>query len=108
MGFVLPSGIVARDETLKTEPLLTERFIRATIMEFLYMRDNRPGTLKVMSKMLRIDEPTAAKLYDSSRPTLTLDGTVSGETEKKMTAMVLRIAGAKKPRRRRNSTIFPL
>jgi NitT/TauT family transport system substrate-binding protein len=96
LGFVLPSGgIVARDETLKTEPLLTERFIRATIMGFLYMRDNRPGTLKVMSKMLRIDEPTAAKLYDSSRPTLTLDGTVSGETEKKMTAMVVRIAGAK-------------
>jgi NitT/TauT family transport system substrate-binding protein len=96
LGFVLPSGgIVARDDTLKTEPLLTERFIRATIMGFLYMRDNRPGTLKVMSKMLRIDEPTAAKLYDSSRPTLTLDGTVSGETEKKMTAMVVRIAGAK-------------
>jgi NitT/TauT family transport system substrate-binding protein len=96
LGFVLPSGgIVARDETLKTEPLFTERFIRATIMGFIYVRDNRPGTLKVMSKMLRIDEPTAAKLYDSSRPTLTLDGTVSGETEKKMTAMVVRIAGAK-------------
>ena len=45
LGFVLPSGgIVARDETLKTDPLTTERFVRATIMGFLYMRDNRPGT----------------------------------------------------------------
>ena len=96
LGFVLPSGgIVARDETLKIDPLTTERFVRATIMGFLYMRDNRPGTLKVMSKMLRIDEATAAKLYDSSRPTLTKDGTVSGEAEKKMTAMVLKIAGVK-------------
>jgi len=96
LGFVLPSGgIVARDETLKNDPQMTERFVRATIMGFLLMRDNRPGTLKVMSRMLRIDEPTAAKLYDSSRPTLTNDGTVTGEAEKKMTGMVLKIAGVK-------------
>ena len=96
LGLVLPSGgIVARDDTLKSEPLSAERFVRATIMGFLFMRDNRPGTLKVMSRMLRIDEATAAKLYDSSRPTMTIDGTVSGETEKKMTGMVLKIAGVK-------------
>jgi NitT/TauT family transport system substrate-binding protein len=96
MGVVLPSGgIVARDETLKGDPAMVERFVRATIMGFLFMRDNRPGTLKVMSKALRIDESTAAKLYDSSRPTLTSDGTVTGEAEKKMTAMVLKIAGAR-------------
>ena len=95
-GFVLPSGgIVARDETLKTDAAMAERFVRATIMGFLFMRDNRPATLKVMAKTLRIDDATAAKLYDSSRPTLTSDGTVTGETEKKMTAMVLKIAGAK-------------
>lgn len=96
LGFVLPSGgIVARDETLKTDALTAERFVRATIMGFLYMRDNRPGTLKVMSRMLKIDDATAAKLYDSSRPTMTSDGTVSDEAEKKMTGMVLKIAGVK-------------
>jgi sulfonate transport system substrate-binding protein len=96
LGFVLPSGgLVARDETIKNDPLTTERFVRATIMGFLYMRDNRAGTLKVISRMLKIDEATAVKLYDSSRPTLTHDGSVSGETEKKMTAMVLKIAGVK-------------
>jgi ABC-type nitrate/sulfonate/bicarbonate transport system substrate-binding protein len=96
VGFVLPSGgIVVRDETLKTDLAMTERFVRATIMGFLFMRDNRGGTLKVMSKTLRIDEATAAKLYDSSRPTLTSDGTVTGESEKKMTAMVAKISGIK-------------
>jgi hypothetical protein len=64
-------------------------------MGFVYMRDNRPGTVKVISKMLKVDEATAAKLYDSSRPTLTADGTVSGEVENKMTSMVLKIAGLK-------------
>jgi NitT/TauT family transport system substrate-binding protein len=96
MGFVLPSGgIVTRDEVLKTDALTAERFVRATIMGFIYMRDNRPGTLKVMSRMLKIDEGTAANLYDSSRPTMTADGTVSGDAEKKMTGMVLKIAGLK-------------
>jgi len=96
LGFVLPSGgIVARDETLKTDAAMAERFVRATIMGFLYMRDNRPGSLKIISRMLRVDEPTAAKLYDSSRPTLTHDGTVTGDSEKKMTGMVLKIAGVK-------------
>jgi NitT/TauT family transport system substrate-binding protein len=96
LGFALPSGgIVAREETLKNDPQMTERFVRATIMGFLFMRDNRSGTLKVMSRMLRIDEPTAVKLYDSSRPTLTTDGTVTGDAEKRMTAMVLKIAGVK-------------
>ena len=93
LGYVLPSGgIVARDETLKHDPVMAEKFVRATIMGFLYMRDNRAGTIKVMSQMLKIDEATAAKLYDSSRPTLTHDGTVSGDAEKKMTAMALKIA----------------
>ncbi|MGE5216396.1 MAG: ABC transporter substrate-binding protein [Chloroflexota bacterium] len=96
LGYVLPSGgIVAREETLKNDPVMAEKFVRATIMGFLYMRDNRGGTIKVMSRMLKIDEGTAAKLYDSSRPTLTHDGTVSGDAEKKMTAMASKIAGAK-------------
>ena len=96
LGFVLPSGgIVVRDETLKNDSAMTERFVRATMMGFLFMRDNRAGTIKVMTKVLRIDEATAAKLYDSSRPTLTSDGTVTGDSEKKMTAMVAKIAGAK-------------
>lgn len=96
LGFVLPSGgIVARDELLKSDPAMVERFVRATLMGFLYMRDNRAGTIKVMARALRIDDATAAKLYDSSRPTLTPDGTVSGETERKMTGFVLKTAGAK-------------
>lgn len=96
LGFVLPSGgIVARDELLKSDPATVERFVRSTLMGFLYMRDNRAGTIKVMARALRIDDATATKLYDSSRPTLTSDGTLSTEAEKKMTGFVLKTAGAK-------------
>jgi len=96
LGFVLPSGgIVARDDYLKADPVTAEKFVRTTLMGFLYMRDNRLGTLKVMTRMLRIDDATAAKVYDAARPTMTADGTVSGEVEKKMTGFVLKTAGAK-------------
>jgi len=96
LGFVLPSGgIVARDEYLKADPATAEKFVRATLMGFLFMRDNRAGTVKIISRVLRVDDATAAKLYDSSRPTMTVDGTVSGEVEKKMTGYVLKTAGVK-------------
>jgi hypothetical protein len=64
-------------------------------MGFLFMRENHPGTIKIMSRMLRIEDASAAKLYDASRPTMTADGAVTGDTEKKMTGFVLKTVGAK-------------
>ncbi|HEY7555867.1 MAG TPA: ABC transporter substrate-binding protein [Candidatus Binatia bacterium] len=95
-GFVLPSGgIVAREELIKTDSAMVEKFVRATVMGFLFMRENRPGTLKVMARVLKIDDLAAARLYDSSRPTMTADGTISAEAAKKMTGFILKIAGMK-------------
>jgi NitT/TauT family transport system substrate-binding protein len=95
-GFVLPSGgIVARDELLKTDPVTVEKFVRTTLMGFLLTRDNRPAALKVLARNLKIDEPTAARIYDSARPTMTADGTLSDEAQKKIVAFVTKQAGAK-------------
>ena len=95
-GFVLPSGgIVARDDLLKGEPATVEKFVRATLMGFLFTRDNRTGTIKVLARNLKVDEPLAAKIYDSSRPTMTADGTLPDETQKTMVALILKLAGAK-------------
>jgi NitT/TauT family transport system substrate-binding protein len=95
-GFVLPSGgIVAREELLKTDPGTVEKFVRATIMGFIFARDRRAGAIRVMSRSLKVDEATAAKIYDGSRPTMTADGAVSDEAQKKMTAFILKLAGMK-------------
>ena len=95
-GFVLPSGgIVARDELLKSDPVTVEKFVRTTLMGFLVARDNRGAAIKVLSRGLKIEEPTAARIYDSARPTMTTDGALSEEAQKKVVSFVMKQAGAK-------------
>jgi len=95
-GLLLPSGgIAAREETLRSDPALVERFTRASMMGFIHSRDNRAGAIRVLSKTLRIDEAVAAKVYDSSRPTMTADGTLSEDAQKKMAAFVAKSSGLK-------------
>jgi ABC-type nitrate/sulfonate/bicarbonate transport system substrate-binding protein len=95
-GFLLPSGgIVARDETLRVDPVLVERFVRASLMGFLNSRDNRTGAVRALSKSLKIEEPVAAKIHDASRPTMTADGGLSEDGQRKMAAFVAKTAGLK-------------
>jgi len=95
-NFVMPSGgIVARDEVLRNDPVTVEKFVRASLMGFLFVRDNRSEAIKVLMRNLKIDESMAANIYDSSRPIMTSDGALSEETQKKMIAFFSKIAGAK-------------
>jgi ABC-type nitrate/sulfonate/bicarbonate transport system substrate-binding protein len=69
-------SIVARDEILKSDPLLTEKFVRATLKGLLYARENRAGTIPIVARYLKVKEEFAAKYYDSVRPVMTANGTV--------------------------------
>jgi NitT/TauT family transport system substrate-binding protein len=94
--FLLPSGgIIARDETLKTDPALVQHFVRASLMGFIHSRDNRPGAIKVLTKSLKIDEQIAARVYDSSRPTMSADGTLAEDAQKKLAAFLAKTSGIK-------------
>jgi NitT/TauT family transport system substrate-binding protein len=95
-GFVLPSGgIVARDDLLKSDPATVEKFVRTTLMGFLLARDNRSAAIKILTRALKIEEPTAARLYDSARPTMTTDGVLSEDAQKKVVAFAMKQAGVK-------------
>jgi NitT/TauT family transport system substrate-binding protein len=95
-GFVLPSGgIVARDDLLKSDPATVEKFVRTTLMGFLLARDNRSAAIKILTRALKIEEPTAARLYDSARPTMTTDGALSEDAQKKVVAFAMKQAGVK-------------
>jgi NitT/TauT family transport system substrate-binding protein len=95
-GFVLPSGgVVVRDDFLKADPITVEKFVRTTLMGFILTRDNRPAAIKVLSRNLKIEEPTAARVYDSARPTMTADGALSDEAQKKVVSFVMKQAGVK-------------
>ena len=93
-GFFLPSGgIVTRDETLRGDPDLVERFGRASIMGFIHSRDYRSGAIRILARSMKIDEGIAMKVYDSSRPTMTADGGLTEDEQRKMAAFVAKSAG---------------
>ena len=95
-GYLLPSGgIVSRDETLRSDPALVERFVRASLMGFIHSRNNRIGAIRVLSKSLKIDEQIATKIYDASRPTMTADGALSDDAQKRMAAFVAQTSSLK-------------
>jgi NitT/TauT family transport system substrate-binding protein len=76
-------SIVLQDALMESDPVLVQKFTRATLKGLLYLKENRPGSIAIHSRVLKIDEPTATRIYDLARPGTTVDGTVSEELQKK-------------------------
>jgi ABC-type nitrate/sulfonate/bicarbonate transport system substrate-binding protein len=89
---VEPQGaILVREALLQSEPGQVERFVRASYKGFLYLRDNRAGTLPVVARYLQVSDTQAAKAYDQVvRPALTPDATLSPEMQAKAVEHVLK------------------
>ena len=76
-------SIVLRDSLLESDPLLVEKFTRATLKGLLYLRDNRAGTVAIHTRILKVNESIASRVYDLARPGATADGTVGEELQKR-------------------------
>jgi NitT/TauT family transport system substrate-binding protein len=88
-------SIVVRDELLRADPTLIERFTRATLKGLRFALERRSGAIVALTRSLKIKEDLAAKGYDSARPALTPDGTMSESSQKKALDMVIKSAGVK-------------
>jgi hypothetical protein len=64
-------------------------------MGFIHSRDNRGGAIRLLTRALKIDEAIATKVYDASRPTMTADGALSEDGQKRMAASVAKSAALK-------------
>lgn len=94
--FIDMSGsIIVPDALSRSEPAVVEKFTRATLKGLLNARENRAGTIPVLARNLRIKEDMAAKVYDLSKPAMTVDGTLSTESEKRIVDDALGRAGLK-------------
>jgi ABC-type nitrate/sulfonate/bicarbonate transport system substrate-binding protein len=91
----LQGGIVTRNNLLKSEPALVEKFIRGTVKALWYLQSNRPQTIGALSRALKIKPDVATRVYDEIRPGVTQDGTVNEEQQKKSLAPFLGRTGAK-------------
>ena len=90
---------------MRTDPVVVEKFIRGTMKGFLYSSANRTGTIAILARNLKVDEKTAAKIYDLGKSALTGDGTVNESVQKKALDFIARVQGLKDPDRWRNSSI---
>jgi NitT/TauT family transport system substrate-binding protein len=87
----LQGSILVRDDLLQSDPGQLEKFIRGTYKGFLYIKENRAGTIPMVARYLQVSESVAAKAYDNVvRPSLTQDGTLSQEMQAKAVEHVLK------------------
>ena len=94
----LQGSILVRDASLQSDPAQLERFIRGTYKGFLYIKDNRAGTIPIVARYLQVSESRAAKAYDQViRPSLTQDGTLDQEMQAKAVEHVIKRLDLKAP-----------
>ncbi|MBI4522228.1 MAG: ABC transporter substrate-binding protein [Deltaproteobacteria bacterium] len=91
----LQSAIVVRAGLVQSDPVLVEKFIRATLKGFLYARDNRSGTIPILARIQSMRRDIAEKTYDLSRPAMTPDGSVSEGLQRRALENVLKRLGQK-------------
>jgi NitT/TauT family transport system substrate-binding protein len=95
----LQGTINVTDQLLGADPTLVEKFIRATLKGFIHFRDLRSQTIGILIRFLRVKEDAAAKIYELMRPSLTQDGIVSEEIQRKSLEHVIDRVGLKEPPR---------
>lgn len=95
----LQGTVNVTDQLLASDSGLVEKFIRATVKGFIHFRDQRARTIEILARFLRTKEDAVTKIYDLMRPSLTQDGIVSEEIQRKSLEHVVDRAGLKEPPR---------
>jgi ABC-type nitrate/sulfonate/bicarbonate transport system substrate-binding protein len=95
-SIALASAVGVREDLLKSDPILVEKFLRATFKGYLYVRENRAGALPFYSRALKITENLASKMYDVMVQTMTPDGTLTEDVQKRAIDQTAKILGLKK------------
>lgn len=93
----LQGGVITRNNLLKSEPALVEKFIRGSLKALLYLQTNPPQTISILSRVLKIKQDIATRIYDEIRPGITRDGTANEEQQSKSLAPFLGRTGSKEP-----------
>jgi NitT/TauT family transport system substrate-binding protein len=92
---LLSGSISVREKTLQSDPDLLEKFIRGTLKGLIYAQENRAGTIALLTRMMKINEKLATKIYDVFRPGFTRDGTVNDQISLQVLTQAAKIQGLK-------------
>jgi ABC-type nitrate/sulfonate/bicarbonate transport system substrate-binding protein len=87
----LQGSVLVKDSLLQSDPTMVEKFLRATYKGFLYIKENRSGTIPILARYLKVKDDVAAKVYDQVvQPAITQNGTIGQEGQKKAVEHVLK------------------
>ena len=93
----LQGSVLASEQLLESDPVLVEKFLRAGLKGFRYFRDNRSGTIVILTRFLRIKEDLVGQIYDLIRPGMTQDGVIGEALQKKSLEHIVERVGVKGP-----------
>jgi NitT/TauT family transport system substrate-binding protein len=91
----LQGTVNVTEQLLAADPVLVEKFIRATLKGFIHYREQRAQTIALLARFLRTKEESAGEIYQLMRPSLTQDGIVSEEIQRKSLEHVVERANLK-------------
>jgi len=95
----LQGTVNVTDQLMVSDPALVEKFLRATLKGFIHFRDLRAQTIAILARFLRTKEDAAGRIYDLMRPSLTQDGIVNEDIQRKSLEHIVDRAGLKEPPR---------
>jgi ABC-type nitrate/sulfonate/bicarbonate transport system substrate-binding protein len=75
----IQNGLGILDRTLKEQPDLVKRIVRARARANRYFHQNERGAAEVLAKYLNVDQKTALETYRISRGAFTTDGIPSDD-----------------------------
>ncbi len=93
----IPVATFTRDDMLQGNIGLVERFVRAQVKGILYMRANRDGAASALARALKSKESETGPAFDEIRPTMTDDGTITLDEQRKALEYLLTPAQQKEP-----------
>jgi NitT/TauT family transport system substrate-binding protein len=73
------AGLGTHEGKIRTQPEMIRRALRAALRGLMFVRDNRSETVRLIMAMNQIDEKTAARTYDISKPGFSANGLLTDE-----------------------------
>ena len=104
----IPVATFSREDMLQSNTALVERFVRAQVKGLLYMRANRDGAASALARALKSKESETGPAFDEIRPTMTEDGTITLDEQRKALEYLLSPTQQKDPPRLERIYDFPL
>ncbi len=74
---------ITREELIKSNPAVVEKFIRGQVKALLLMQKSREKAISILATALRLTKDVVGPAYDELQPALTEDGTIRVDEQKK-------------------------